>query len=243
MEPEKKLKAFTRLLNYILGRNPWEFGLAPDPEGYVAIKELLKAINEEEDLSHIRRAHIDELIVTLSPPPVEIKDAFIRAVDRTHLPQPNIPRSLPKLLYTPIRKKAYPHVAEQGIRPSSGYQVTLTDDPDMARRIGSRRGDTPVILNVNVAQAEREGVLFTQYGDIIYLAKFIPPGCFSGPPIPKTGKPSPGSQKNKVPKPDNHDHFISGETIISPLKSRKDKVSWKNNKKKIRRWKEKQWPE
>ena len=240
MEPEKKHKTFTRLLQYILGRTPWEFGLAPDPEGYVAIKELLKAINEEEDLHHIRRAHIDELMVTLSPPPVEIKDTFIRAVDRSHLPQPNIPQKLPKLLHTPIREKAYPYVAEQGIRPSSGHQVILTDDPNMAKRIGKRRGDAMVILNVNVAQAEREGVLFSQYGDIIYLAKFIPPGCFSGPPLPKTAKSS--VKKQKASKPKTHDTFVSEETDAVPVKSHKDKFSWKNNKKKIRRWKEKQWP-
>ena len=47
MDADKKQKQLSKLIQYILGRNPYEFGLVPDREGFVKIKELLKALNEE----------------------------------------------------------------------------------------------------------------------------------------------------------------------------------------------------
>jgi len=37
-----------KMLAYVLGRRPDEFGLIPDAEGFVRIKDLLKALHEEE---------------------------------------------------------------------------------------------------------------------------------------------------------------------------------------------------
>ncbi|MBU0994434.1 MAG: RNA 2'-phosphotransferase [Proteobacteria bacterium] len=246
MGPEKKHKAFTKLLEYCLGRNPYEFGLVPDQDGFVKTRELLKAINEENGFHHIRISHIHELTTTLSPPTLEIHESSIRAVNRELLPETKIPQELPKILYTCIREKAYPHVLEKGIQPSSSHKIILSDHRDMIERIGNRQGKHPVILHVNVAQAENAGVLFTQHGESIYLAKFIPPDCFSGPPISKQKK---AAKPKSAPKK-RQDHTLSetsdsdvspGHTVSS-TKARKDRESWKNNKKRIRRQKEKNWP-
>ena len=54
MATNKALIKFSKFLVYILGRKPDEFGLVPDKDGFVKIKELLKAINEEDGWRHIR---------------------------------------------------------------------------------------------------------------------------------------------------------------------------------------------
>ena len=41
-----KVDAFSRLMIYILGHGPDEFGLVPDKKGFVTYKELLQAIHE-----------------------------------------------------------------------------------------------------------------------------------------------------------------------------------------------------
>ena len=79
MAANQPLNKFSKFLSYVLGHKPDEFGLLPDQEGYVKLKDLLKAVNEEEGWRHIRKTAIDELMITLPHPPVDIKGALIRA--------------------------------------------------------------------------------------------------------------------------------------------------------------------
>ena len=48
MRHKKDPKQLAKLLNYALGRDPDEFGLVPDESGFIKIKELLKALHEED---------------------------------------------------------------------------------------------------------------------------------------------------------------------------------------------------
>ena len=48
MGTRKSVKQLEKWLKYILERRPDEFGLVPNPEGYVKIKDLLKAIGEDK---------------------------------------------------------------------------------------------------------------------------------------------------------------------------------------------------
>ena len=57
---QKHTQKLAKFLDYVLGRNPDEFGLVPDEQGYVKIKELLKALNQEEGWRHLRLANINE---------------------------------------------------------------------------------------------------------------------------------------------------------------------------------------
>jgi len=59
---KRKVAHLNRLLNYILGNRPDEFGLVPDKEGYISLKELLKAINEEPNMAYVRETHIQEVL-------------------------------------------------------------------------------------------------------------------------------------------------------------------------------------
>ncbi len=179
------LKPLAKFLAYILGHRPDEFGLVPDPDGFIKIKDLLKVLSEEVGWRHIRRSHINELLITLPHPPIEIREKRIRAVSREKLPQFGIASNLPKLLYTGIRKRAYPHVLDKGISPMGQSHVILSSTREMAQRIGCRIDQEPILLTVNVDQAESRGVIFHQAGSLIFLAEHIPAGVFSGPPLPK----------------------------------------------------------
>ena len=48
MTKQNSAKQLAKLIDYILSRRPDEFGLVTDAHGFIKIKELLKAINEEE---------------------------------------------------------------------------------------------------------------------------------------------------------------------------------------------------
>jgi putative RNA 2'-phosphotransferase len=99
MKHRHTVTKLSKMLVYVLGRQPDAFGLIPDAQGYVKVKDLLKALGEEPGWRHVRSAHIREVGYSIGAPPVETKDNLIRAVDRSRLPSPEIPADLPKLLY------------------------------------------------------------------------------------------------------------------------------------------------
>ena len=178
-------KQLAKFLNYVLGRRPDEFGLVTDKEGFVKIKDLIKATSEEEGLKYVRRANINEIMLTLPNHGLEVADPLIRAQNREHLPKQSFALDPPKLLYTCVRKKAYPHVLKKGIRPTGFSKVILSSKNDLAQRMGRRSDHDAVLLTVQVGQSEDKGVVFFQAGEAIFMAEYIPPGCFSGPPLPK----------------------------------------------------------
>jgi putative RNA 2'-phosphotransferase len=184
MSHKKSPKELAKVLAYILGRRPDEFGLLPDSSGYVKIKELLKALSEEEGWRYVRRSHLDEVQLTQTNPPIEISENLIRARDRERLPPLEAATDLPKLLYTCIRRKAYPFVAAKGLMKSDG-DVVLCTERETAERIGKRIDRSPVTLTVQVQKSLKQRVRFFNSGETLYTAAAIPANCFTGPPLPK----------------------------------------------------------
>jgi putative RNA 2'-phosphotransferase len=192
-----------KMLAYVLGRRPDEFGLIPDAEGFVRIKDLLKALHEEEGWGYVSLSHLNEVLLSVPGAPFEIRQNDIRSVDGNTPDLRVSARELPKLLYACIRRRAYPHVHAEGIHPSSHPRVVLVADRVLAERLGRRIDPDPVILTVNVRCACEAGVVFDPSGEGLFLADHIPPDCFSGPAVPRekpsdTGKPTP---ENGVSRP------------------------------------------
>ena len=184
MAPQR-LKHLEKIISYILGRNPSEFGLVPDSDGFVKIKEFLKVVQEEKGLKHIRRSSIDEILITVPNPVIEIQGNQIRSKAFQSSSVYSQARDIPKILFTSVRRKAYAYVMEKGISPMGFSHVILSSDPDMADKIGRRRDPEPVRLVVQTQKSLDKGIIFYSAGENLYLAESIPPGCFSGPPLPK----------------------------------------------------------
>ena len=174
-----------KIISYILGRNPAEFGLVPDPHGFVKIKELLKVVQEEKGLTHVRRSSIDEILISVPNPIIEIREDQIRSKEFQASYDYIQVRDIPKILFTCVRRKAYMHVIEKGILPMGFSHVILSSNSDMAEKIGRRRDSDPVKLLVQTQTCMDKGIVFYTAGETLYLAESIPPGCFSGPPLPK----------------------------------------------------------
>ncbi len=179
-----------KLLDYVLSRRPDEFGLVTDNEGFVKIKDLLKALSEEAGLGYVRRAHLNEIMLCVPDHGLEITDTRIRSKLHERLPQPVYAQDPPKLLYVCVRRKAYPHVGDKGIQPAGHDRIILSSRIDMAERLGRRIDHSAVLLTVQVQACMDSGVVFFQSGETLFLADFIPSGGFTGPPLPKE-KPAP----------------------------------------------------
>jgi putative RNA 2'-phosphotransferase len=245
MKKTNSPQTLAKFIAYILERRPDEFGLVVDAEGYIKIKELLKALNEESGFRYVRRFHLNEIIYNIANPPFEIVDNRIRAKQRGHLPRPDVARDLPKLLYTCIRRKAHPVVADKGIFPSGHHQVVLSPNRDLAERMGKRIDPEPVILTVHVQKSLDHGVRFYQAGGLLFLAAFIPAECFSGPALPKE-KPEKlkQGQKISIKQPEAAGSFLIdldnvGIQQTHQGKSKKKDRDWKGKNKRIKKQKRK----
>ena len=178
-----KVEDLSRLLVYVLGHRPYEFGLVPDRKGIVSYKELLQAIHDEPGWGYVRRSHINEVLLGKDRTLFYSEDRGIRvSAKRWQLDLETPAKTLPKILFAPVRRKAHVVAMEKGLRTTEGKHLVLCQDRDMALRIGKRHDHEPVLLEIRAQVAQREGVLFYTFGDLI-LSPQLPARFISGPPV------------------------------------------------------------
>jgi len=235
---------FSKFLSYVLGRRPDEFGIVPDAEGYVGIKALLQALHEEPGWRHIRIVHINEVLMTLTTPAIEIEGSRIRATEKSLLPVVEQPERLPNLLYIAIRPRAYPAALDKGLSPSPHPHLILSKDAAMAMRIGRRHDNYPTLLTVQVAESINRGTSFQQYGQTLFLADKIYAGAFNGPALPKE-RPE-GAASNAAKKAPNvktpgsyYPDLDSSQAVKYPMTPgiRRKEPDWQKSRRQARRHK------
>lgn len=201
MAASRSPQYLAKILTTMLARAPEEFSLVPDGEGFVTIKELLKALHEEEGFGYVNRSHLNEIILSVPDAPIEILENRIRARDRSRLPAPEPAAEPPGVLFAAVRRRAHAFVLEHGLSAPVETGIVLVPQREAAEKIGRRIDPQPVIVTVHVAACKRHGVEFHRAGEGLFLAQSIPPGCFSAPPLPK-----------EQPKPDRGATATEAET-------------------------------
>jgi putative RNA 2'-phosphotransferase len=262
MNRQKQIKHFAKFSTYVLGRHPDEFGLVADDNGYIKIKEFIQAVTETDGWRHVRKNHINDMLLMLNDPPVEVDDNRIRAKDRSLLAPYIICESPPKLLYVGIRHKSYLSALDKGVRPTAHASIICCKDREMAEKIEKRRDDQPIILTVYVRKASEHGLVFSHAGDHLYLTDLLPADCFNGPPLPKEMPAVKKSAEKKDAIEAYKKQAIAGSFTLSGNKMSGNKLSgekpgekkfkgknkekdtsWKNNKKRMRKEKKRSWPD
>ncbi len=249
MTPQQKARQFSKFLSNILERHPEEFGLIPDESGFIKIRDLLQALHETDGWRHIRESNLNELMLLENNPPFEMSGGLIRAAERERLPKKTPCREVPKILYTCVRKKAYPHVLEKGVSPAGYTHVICTPDDEMAKRLGQRKDRHAVLLTIHTAKTAEKGVAFHKFADTFYMAEHIPADTFTGPPLPKIPEKekSPGPAKTPKPQTESGAFFVTPEMIESGAhkksKGKKKKLDWKQDRKHSRKKEKKSWPD
>jgi len=185
---QKDTNQLRKLMAYVLGRRPDEFGVVSDVQGFVRIKDLLQAISEEPGWGFVRKSHIHEVLMCTGETSFVVEHDRIRATcpDKALGYEAGI--APPKRLYHCVRPKAYPVICQRGIIPMGRSHVFLTTTKELALRMGKRRDHTPVLLTVFAQKAFESGITFSRQGDLIYMADYVPIAFFAGPPVPKEKK-------------------------------------------------------
>jgi len=240
-----KVNELSRMLVYLLGHRPAEFGVVPSREGFVPVKELLKALHEEPGWCYVRQSHINEVLLGNDRHLFETEGSRIRTLERRwdiHLEEAFL-ENLPGILLTPVRRRAHPVVLEKGLIPAPGKLLVFTADQSMAKRIGRRQDPDPVLIQVEAEKARREGVLFYAF-DTLYLSREVPARYIAGPPVRKAVlKAAAEKEARRIEETRLADAFSAGAFPLDPARDpaphRKQKgkkpKGWKESARKMRR--------
>lgn len=232
-----------RLLQYILGRRPDEFGLVPDARGYIALKEVIKVLNEER-WPHVRPNHLETLPYRVPTAGIEIRENRIRASERGKLPVISACDAVPKQLYACIRRKAYTATAENGLAPQIyPDKVLLFVDRELARRVGRRRDAEPVLVTIQTTVAQQRGVQFERFGENVYLTARIPADCcrLPAPPKPVRSRKQVEEDQTATPPQPPGSYILEWDRLISnttpPKAAGKKSKQWRRERQRLRRLK------
>lgn len=237
-----KREQLCQLMVYVLGYRPDEFGLVPDPYGFVSYKELRQALHEEPGWGYVRQGHFNEILMGSDRSLFQWDDKRIKVRKRSwqmDLENPLV--ELPKILFVAVRRRAHPHALEKGLRSNEDKYLTLASEKEMALRIGRRRDQNPVLLEVMALQAENKGIPFYAFGQL-FLAKEVPANYIKGPPVSQDvpGRHEETAKKNELKPID----FTPGSFVLNPdrgpalphhNKTGKKRKGWKENARKIRK--------
>lgn len=227
---DKKIEDLEKELSYILGRKPDEFGLIPDQEGYISIKDLIQVYSQLGKT--LTKNDLNEII--LKDTKLEIRENRIRAKEIFFSVENISIHMLPKTLFTFIRERAHEAVFQQGIRYTNSL-VPLFRDKDFALKVGMRRTKDPIILEINTNEFKNRGVKAYVIGDMI-LVSHVPQEALLGPRPKMEEKALKKPLKSSTPKE------LPGSVLLRPEpkpgpkapKGRKPK-GWKESVRKLRR--------
>ena len=123
----RRVVNLSRLMSYMLGTRPDEFGLVPNTDGYIPIKEVLKAISEEPGSGYVRESHVKEVLLHDTDAVFEMSGKKIRSRNRTFAPLDKERHAGPpsKILFKGVKRKAYPDRGERrSVRDSENSSHT-----------------------------------------------------------------------------------------------------------------------
>ncbi|MDY6855252.1 MAG: RNA 2'-phosphotransferase [Thermodesulfobacteriota bacterium] len=238
MGQDHRTKNLRKLMSYILRHRPDEFGLVLDEEGFISIKELHRAIIEEEGWSYVRAGDILHVVHTSDKERFQINGKRIRAAYGHSFPmnikyEPCVP---PKILYHGTRLKTYPSILQNGLRPMGRQYVHLTTLQELALRIGHRRTTEPILLTINSKRANEEGIVFFRANELIYLVEALPVAYINVPPLPKRSKKK-EVKKKKETEPEVLEHILFATRLHPHKHSKENKRKRVSNKKEWRKHK------
>ncbi len=244
----KKTEQLARFIHYLTGRHPDEFGLVTNAQGYIPTADVLKALHEE-GWHAVRGHHLENLSYHLRKPVLEIQGHLMRAADRSQLDGFRETADCPKLLYTPVRRRAYETTQKYGLRPQGHTgRVVLLATRDLAQRVGQRRDTEPVIVTVHVQNTLQRGHGFQQFGDRVFLTAEVPPDCCRLPKVPKSirRREPEGTTAASPPSPPrtpgsftvDMERLTQGPGSGKAGGRKPGAKDWKKERRKARRWKE-----
>lgn len=177
---EEYKKRISKFLSLLLRHQPEKIGLQLDENGWANIEELIEKIAPKgytftfEELEEVVATN-DKKRFTFNADKTKIRANQGHSLEIELALTPITP---PELLYHGTPEKFAAIIREEGIKKMNRHHVHLSQETETAHKVGSRRGK-PVILNVMAGQMYRDGILFYQSENGVWLTDFVAPEYIS----------------------------------------------------------------
>lgn len=173
---DKELVRVSKLLSLVLRHEPQQIGITLDSAGWVAVDELLAAVNRsgvslKYDLLQRVVAENDKQRFRFSEDKLRIRASQGHSVEVALALPPKTP---PEQLYHGTATRFLASIRQHGLLAQSRQQVHLSTDQETAVKVGQRHGK-PVVLTVKTAEMHGEGHLFYQADNGVWLTDHVPP--------------------------------------------------------------------
>ena len=159
-------------MSYLLRHNPEN--LKMDERGFVSLDELFQKVRER---FHVDKELIFDIVEKSERKRFEIVDGKIRALYGHSVPVRLGLREDKdvKVLYHGTTREAASRILREGLKRMKRRWVHLSPTIEIATRVGLRRTNKPVILEIDAEKARRKGIKFYKATDKVYLTEYVSP--------------------------------------------------------------------
>jgi putative RNA 2'-phosphotransferase len=182
----------SKFLTLVLRHDPGRIGLSLGPGGWVATRDLLRALSRHglattaEELQSIV-ASDDKRRFTLSDDGRRIRAAQGHSIAVDLGLQAVEP---PETLFHGTATATLDTIFREGLKPVSRNHVHLSLDVPTAIRVGARHG-RPIVLEVAAGSLHRSGALFLLADNGVWLTAAVPPSALALAAVHPGAEPAP----------------------------------------------------
>lgn len=173
--PKQQTKT-SKFISLILRHKPEIIDITLDEHGWADTCKLIAGINATGRYS-ITMPMLEEIVRTDNKQRYSFNEnkSKIRANQGHSIPVDLelAPKTPPEVLYHGTGLKSVASISRQGLRPMSRQYVHLSKDIDTAVKVGQRHG-TCFVYKIDTAQMVRDGYVFYESVNHVWLAKRVP---------------------------------------------------------------------
>ncbi|MBP3809309.1 MAG: RNA 2'-phosphotransferase [Clostridiales bacterium] len=168
------LKETSKFISLILRHKPEAIGITLDEHGWANVNELIEGISKTQPID---MATLEQIVAEDEKQRYSFNEdkTLIRANQGHSIPVDVEleEKEPPEFLYHGTGEKYVASIDVQGLIPKSRLYVHLSSDSDTAKKVGQRHG-SPVIYVVNSGRMFRDGYIFYQSVNGVWLTKKVP---------------------------------------------------------------------
>ena len=168
------LKETSKFISLILRHKPEAIGITLDEHGWANVNELIEGISKTQPID---MATLEQIVAEDEKQRYSFNEdkTLIRANQGHSIPVDVEleEKEPPEFLYHGTGEKYVASIDVQGLIPKSRLYVHLSSDSDTAKKVGQRHG-SPVIYVVNSGRMFRDGYIFYQSVNGVWLTKEVP---------------------------------------------------------------------
>ena len=173
--PDPSTVRLSKRLSFVLRHRPDSIGITLDAAGWVEVDTLLRALADHGP--PVSRAELERAVVTNDKQRFAFDETGrrIRASQGHSVPVElgYVPADPPPRLYHGTPRRNVAPILRQGLRRGRRHHVHLSTDVDTARRVGTRRGPSAVLV-VDAAALSAGGASFYRTPNGVWLVEHVP---------------------------------------------------------------------